>query len=222
MLSSGRLQFTAYCAHRVRRQYGFDQEVLAIIGIAASEIPIVNPFLKTRAFAYWNSVAPWVVILSSNRVGIYTTGMSNYWRELMAAMVEFRNNGRGDISHLLQACIFPLPHPHLFLATNTMTTYANRQSLGYAVWHQEGLRWMIYGDHHPPLWLRDHPHVLALGKVASNRGRRTALTGTPTTKEGQSSRSKKREAPSRDSPSKVSKKKKITAIKASGSKGVVI
>ena len=58
----------------------------------------------------------------------------------MAAMVEFRNNGRGDISHLLQACVSLLPHPRLFVATNTMTTYANRQSLGYAVWHQEELR----------------------------------------------------------------------------------
>ena len=58
----------------------------------------------------------------------------------MAAMVEFRNNGRGDISHLLQACVSLLPHPRLFVATNTMTTYANRQSLGYVVWHQEELR----------------------------------------------------------------------------------
>ncbi len=206
----------------MRKQFGFDQEVPAVMGVAASEIPIVNPFLKTRAFVYWNSVAPQVVIPSGNRVSIYTTGMSNYWRELIAVMVEFRNNGREDISHLLQACISPLPHPHLFPAINTMTTYANRQSLGYAVWCQEELRWMIFGDHHHSLWLRDHPHVPTPGKVASNRGRRTALTGTPTAKEGQSSRSKKKEAPSRDSSAKASKKKKTIVAEASGSRGVVI
>ena len=81
---------------------------------------------------------------------------------------------------------------------------------------------MIFGDHHPSLWLRDHPHVPAPGKVASNRGRRTALTGTPTAKKRQSSRSKKREAPSRDSSAKASKKKKTTVAEASGSRGVVI
>ena len=124
------------------------------------------------------------MIPSGDRVGIYTTGIRNYWRELMAAMVEFRNNGRGDISNLLQACISPLPHPRLFAATNTITTYANRQSLGYAMWRQEELRWMIFGDHHPPLWLRDHPHVPAPRKVASNRGRRTGFVGTSTTKKG--------------------------------------
>jgi hypothetical protein len=125
VLSSGRLQIIAYCAHRVRRQFGFDQEVPAIMGVAAGEIPTIDPFLKAKAFAYWSSVAPQVVIPSGDRVGIYTTGMSNYWRELMVAMVEFRNNGKRDISYLLQVCIPPLSHPHLFPAINTMTTYAN-------------------------------------------------------------------------------------------------
>ena len=52
MLSSGGFQFTAYSAHRVRRQFGFDQEMPAVMGIAAGEVPIINPFLKARAFAY--------------------------------------------------------------------------------------------------------------------------------------------------------------------------
>ena len=52
VLSSGRLQFTAYSAHRVRRQFGFDQEIPTVMGIATGEIPTINPFLKNRAFAY--------------------------------------------------------------------------------------------------------------------------------------------------------------------------
>jgi hypothetical protein len=71
------------------------------MGVAAGEIPTINPFLKARAFAYWSSVSSRVIVPSGDRVGMYTTGMSNYWRELIAAVVEFRNNGRGDISHLL-------------------------------------------------------------------------------------------------------------------------
>ena len=138
----------------------------------------------------------------------------------MAATMEFRNNGRGDIFHLLQSCISPLPHPRLFVATNTMTTYANLQSLGYAVWHQEKSRWVIFGNHHPLLWLGDHPHIPAPGKVASSRGKRIAPAGTPTAKERQSSRSKKREAPNKDSPAQASKKKKITTARAS--RGVII
>ena len=74
---------------------------------------------------------------------------------------------------------------------------------------------MIYGNHHPPLWLRDHLHILTPGKVVSNKGRKTAPAGTPTAKEKQSSRPKKREASSRDSPAQASKKKKTTAARAS-------
>ena len=81
---------------------------------------------------------------------------------------------------------------------------------------------MKFGDHHPPLWLRDHPYVPAPRKVASSRGRRTIPIGTPTAKNGQSSRSKKKEVPSRNSPAKASKKKKTVATRASGSKGVLI
>ena len=56
--------------------------------------------------------------------------------------------------------------------------------------------------------------------MASSRGRRTASTGTPSAKEKQSSRSKKREAPSKDSPAQASMKKKRSAAKAS--RGVII
>uniref|UniRef100_A0A2N9ED66 Aminotransferase-like plant mobile domain-containing protein n=1 Tax=Fagus sylvatica TaxID=28930 RepID=A0A2N9ED66_FAGSY len=211
VLSSGGFQFTAYSAHRVKRQFGFNEEVPAVMGIAVGEILIINPFLKARAFAYWSGIAPRVIVPSGDRVDVYTTGMSNYWRELMAAMVEFRNSGRGDISHLLESYTSPLPHPRLFVAINTMTTYANRQSLGYAVWYHEDSRWVIYDNHHPPLWLRDHPHIPTPGKVPSNSGRRTASAGTPAAKRKQSSKSKKRETPSKDSPAQVSKKKKTRA-----------
>uniref|UniRef100_A0A2N9FFS5 Aminotransferase-like plant mobile domain-containing protein n=1 Tax=Fagus sylvatica TaxID=28930 RepID=A0A2N9FFS5_FAGSY len=182
-------RFTVYSAHRVRKQFGFDQEVPAVMGIAAGEIPTVNPFLRDRAFAYWS--------------------------RLMAAMVEFRNSGRGDISHLLESYTSPLPHPRLFVATNTMTTYANRQSLGYAVWHYEDSRWVTHGSPHPPLWLRDHPHVAASGKAPSSRGKRNVPAGTPAAKRKQPERSNKGEAPSKDSPARASKRQKASATKGS-------
>uniref|UniRef100_A0A2N9FAE9 Aminotransferase-like plant mobile domain-containing protein n=1 Tax=Fagus sylvatica TaxID=28930 RepID=A0A2N9FAE9_FAGSY len=215
VLTSDGLRFTVYSAHRVRRQFGFDQEVPAVMGVAAGEIPVINPFLRTMAFAYWSGVAPRVIIPSGDRVGIYTTAMSNYWGGLMAAMVEFRDSGRRDISHLLESYTSPLPHPRLFTATNTMTTYANRQSLGYAVWHHEESQWVLRGSPHPPLWLRDHPHVAAPGKVPSSRGRRTASASTPTIKRKQPDRSKKGEATSKDSPVQASKRIKTTTGRVS-------
>jgi hypothetical protein len=220
VLSSDGLRFTVYSAHRVRKQFGFDQEVPAVMGVAAGEIPTLNPFLRDRVFAYWSSAAVRVIIPSGDRVGVYTTGMSNYWRGLMAAMVEFRNSGRGDISHLLESYTSPLPHPRLFVATNTMTTYANRQSLGYVVWHHEDSRWVTHGSPHPPLWLRDHPHVAASGKAPSSRGKRNVPTGASAAKRKQPERSSKGETPSKDSPARTSKRQKASAMK--GSKGTLV
>jgi hypothetical protein len=215
VLSSDGLRFTVYSAHRVRKQFGFDQEVPAVMEVAAGEIPTLNPFLRDRAFAYWSSAAARVIIPNGDRVGVYTTGMNNYWRGLMAAMVEFRNSGRGDISHLLESYTSPLPHPRLFVATNTMTTYANRQSLGYVVWHHEDSRWVTHGSPHPPLWLRDHPHVAASGKAPSSRGKRNVPTGASAAKRKQPERSSKGETPSKDSPAQASKKQKASAMKGS-------
>ena len=79
---------------------------------------------------------------------------------------------------------------------------------------------MLFGDHHPSWWLKDHPHVSASGKVASNRRRKTAFAGTPTAKGGQSSKFKKRAAPSRDSLAQASKKKRTLGAKAG--RGVLI
>ena len=81
---------------------------------------------------------------------------------------------------------------------------------------------MKFGDHHPPLWLREHPNVPVPRKVASRKGRRTVPIGTPTTKKGKSSRSKKREASNNGSPVKASKKKKIVAAMANGSRRIMI
>uniref|UniRef100_A0A2N9HAT9 Aminotransferase-like plant mobile domain-containing protein n=1 Tax=Fagus sylvatica TaxID=28930 RepID=A0A2N9HAT9_FAGSY len=152
------------------------------------EIPTLNPFLRDRAFAYWSSAAARVIIPKC---------------------------GRGDISHLLESYTSPLPHPRLFVATNTMTTYANRQSLGYVVWHHEDSRWVTHGSPHPPLWLRDHPHVAASGKAPSSRGKRNVPTGASAAKRKQPERSSKGETPSKDSPAQASKKQKASAMKGS-------
>jgi hypothetical protein len=74
---------------------------------------------------------------------------------------------------------------------------------------------VLHGSPHPPLWLRDHPHVAAPGKVPSSRGRRTASASTPTIKRKQPDRSKKGEATSKDSPVQASKRIKTTTGRVS-------
>ena len=79
------------------------------------------------------------------------------------------------------------------------------------------------GDHHPPLWLKEHPYIPAPKKVASSRGRRTApIDASPAKKKKKVAKTKKRATPSSVSLAKTLKKKKIAAAKTGTTKGVVI
>jgi hypothetical protein len=177
VLTHDGLLFTSYCAHRVRRQFGYDQEVPATMAVIADALPTINPFIKSRAFAYWSSTIPEVVIPSGDRIGICTMGMIQYWRGLMTSMLEFRSSGHESIEHLFPLCKAPSTNPQLFAATNTVTTYSTKQGLGYVVWRNDLSKWMTYSKRHPSAWLEENPnHVSAPEKVASKRGKRITAT----------------------------------------------
>uniref|UniRef100_A0A2N9ESA1 Aminotransferase-like plant mobile domain-containing protein n=1 Tax=Fagus sylvatica TaxID=28930 RepID=A0A2N9ESA1_FAGSY len=177
VLTHNGLLFTSYCAHRVRRQFGYDQEVPATMATAADVLPTINPFIKSRAFAYWRSAIPEVVIPSGDRIGICTSGMKQYWRDLMTSMLEFRSSGYESLEHLLPLCKAPSTNPQLFAATNTVTTYSTKQGLGYVVWRNDLSKWMTYSKGHPSSWLEENPdHISAPEKVASKRGKRITAT----------------------------------------------
>uniref|UniRef100_A0A2N9GR74 Aminotransferase-like plant mobile domain-containing protein n=1 Tax=Fagus sylvatica TaxID=28930 RepID=A0A2N9GR74_FAGSY len=121
-------------------------------------------------------------------VGMYTTGMSNYWRELIAAVV-VRVQKQWERRYLPFAVgmHFSLTSSSFISRHEHYDYICNPPKFGLCgVCIKEELRWMIFGDHHPPLWLKDHPHVFAPGKVASSRGKRIVLIGTPIAKKGQS------------------------------------
>ena len=89
VLTHDGLHFTSYCVHRVRRQFGYDQEVPTTMELVADILPTINPFIKACAFAYWSTIILEVVIPSGERVGICTMGMNHYWQDLMTSMLEF-------------------------------------------------------------------------------------------------------------------------------------
>uniref|UniRef100_A0A2N9HSL8 Aminotransferase-like plant mobile domain-containing protein n=1 Tax=Fagus sylvatica TaxID=28930 RepID=A0A2N9HSL8_FAGSY len=208
VLTHDGLLFTSYCAHRVRRQFGYDQEVPATMAVIADALPTINPFIKSRAFAYWSSTIPEVVIPSGDRIGICTMGMIQYWRGLMTSMLEFRSSGHESIEHLFPLCKAPSTNPQLFAATNTVTTYSTKQGLGYVVWRNDLSKWMTYSKRHPSAWLEENPnHVSAPEKVASKRGKRITATVS-------GSKRKKSAAPEKSISKDVSGKKIVRKTRA--------
>ena len=101
----------------------------------------------------------------------------------MTSILEFRNSGNESIEHLLHMCKAPSPNLQLFVATNTVTTYATIQGLGYVVWRGDLSKWMTYSKRHPFAWLKANPNNIPTPKkVASKRGKRVTATASSSKK----------------------------------------
>uniref|UniRef100_A0A2N9GHJ1 Aminotransferase-like plant mobile domain-containing protein n=1 Tax=Fagus sylvatica TaxID=28930 RepID=A0A2N9GHJ1_FAGSY len=213
VLSSDGLRFTVYSAHRVRKQFGFDQEVPAVMGVAAGEIPTLCERLElllTGAVSFRVIIpdAPLFTQGSPRRVdtGRKTFQFVKEWRISLDLGIWLMSGYPG-----ITGCGTNLLHA----VESTMLLAAKSPKLGLCVWHHEDSRWVTHGSPHPPLWLRDHPHVAASGKAPSSRGKRNVPTGASAAKRKQPERSSKGETPSKDSPAQASKRQKASAMKGS-------
>ena len=58
--------------------------------------PNLAPFIKGRAFAYWEGQLSRIMVPSGHRFGFNTSSMNAYWQRLTHSMVEYVNVGRSD------------------------------------------------------------------------------------------------------------------------------
>ena len=65
ILSATGLEFTPYCPQRVKRQFGLDHDVPASLREATPPFPSLAPFIKSRAFAYWEGKVNRIMIPSA-------------------------------------------------------------------------------------------------------------------------------------------------------------
>ena len=64
ILSATSVEFTPYCPQRVKRQFGLDQDVPASLQEAMPPSSSLAPFIRSRAFAYWEGKVNRVMIPS--------------------------------------------------------------------------------------------------------------------------------------------------------------
>ena len=96
ILSATGVSFIPYCLQRVKRQFGFDQDVSTDPQEVTTSSPNLLPFIKSRAFAYWEGQVSRIMVPSGHRFGFNTSSMNAYWQRLTHSMVEYVNVGRSD------------------------------------------------------------------------------------------------------------------------------
>jgi hypothetical protein len=72
--------FVPYCPQRVKRQFGFDQDMPASPQEVMTSSPNLAPFIKSRAFAHWEGQVSRIMVLSGHRFGFNTSSMNAYWQ----------------------------------------------------------------------------------------------------------------------------------------------
>uniref|UniRef100_A0A2N9EQH2 Aminotransferase-like plant mobile domain-containing protein n=1 Tax=Fagus sylvatica TaxID=28930 RepID=A0A2N9EQH2_FAGSY len=165
------VEYTHYCANRVRRQFGLDQGVPGSPSETLPRTPSIAPFLNDRAFDYWSQSVSRMVIPCGGRLGICTVAMQEYWLRVAVAMADYVNQGRGTRVPLSNHHAHPVETMTLSPPTQTAISYADRQNLGFAEWDGSRDGWILYSTKFPSGWKESVKVVEERLRLDSKRGK---------------------------------------------------
>uniref|UniRef100_A0A2N9H782 Aminotransferase-like plant mobile domain-containing protein n=1 Tax=Fagus sylvatica TaxID=28930 RepID=A0A2N9H782_FAGSY len=174
------VEFTPYCPYRVKRQFGFDQDVPTSLQEATPPFSNSAPFIRSRAFAYWEGKVNRIMIPSGHRFGFNTASMNAYWQRLAHAMIGYVNSGRSNKAPISSHCKLQISSLCFSPPSQSAIAYDNSQKLGFAEWDETRNGWIVYTTHFPVGW-----------KESGSKKRAHSLkkTSSKKTKAGKKSRS---------------------------------
>ena len=110
------------------------------------------PFIRSRAFAYWEGKVNCIMILSGRRFGFNTASMNAYWQRLAHAMIGYVNSGRSNKAPISSHCKLQISSLCFSHPSQSAITYDNSQKLGFAEWDETRNGWVVYTTHFPVGW----------------------------------------------------------------------
>lgn len=153
VLSSTGPRYTHYSAHRVLRQFGFDQDVPPLFNDTVPSLPSLDPFMRLQAFSYWSKRSPQFVVPNSQRGVFASSGYVGYWRRVQKSFTDYAGSGvigrvpNPDISSA------PTSNKRLSLPTAGVVSTAMSSKTGFAEWHASREGWVTYAQDFPENWL---------------------------------------------------------------------
>ena len=87
-LSSGP-KYTHYSAHRVLRQFGFDQDIPPMFKEVVPSLPSLDPFLRLQAFFYWSRRSSQFVVPVSQHAVFGSNGFFGYRRRIQKSFLDY-------------------------------------------------------------------------------------------------------------------------------------
>jgi hypothetical protein len=133
-----------YNPHRVRRQFGLDQDVPSANVVVFNCDTVMAPFIIIRASKYWSDLSIRVTIPVGMRVGNLTSHMYRYWDRLNEAFAKYVKSGYDTVS-ISKMPKIPLTNPRLKPYSLSLTTYSRKEGCGFAEWDAGCHSWIVHG-----------------------------------------------------------------------------
>ena len=126
-------KYIYYSAHRVLRQFGFDQDIPSVFKEVVPSLSSLNPFLRLQAFSYWSRMSPYFVVPNSQRVVFTSIGFIGYWRRIQKSFLDFVGSGIIGRVPDLDLDLFSIPsyNKHLALPTAGVVLAAISSKTGF-------------------------------------------------------------------------------------------
>uniref|UniRef100_A0A2N9E1E4 Aminotransferase-like plant mobile domain-containing protein n=1 Tax=Fagus sylvatica TaxID=28930 RepID=A0A2N9E1E4_FAGSY len=133
-----------YNPHRVRRQFGLDQDVPSANVVVFDCDTVIAPLIVIRATKYWFDLSVRVTIPTDMRVGNLTSHMYRYWDRLNEAFAKYVKSGYDTIS-ISKMPKIPLTNPRFKPYSLSLTTYSRKEGYGFAEWDAGCHSWIMHG-----------------------------------------------------------------------------
>jgi hypothetical protein len=218
ILSATGVSFIPYCPQRVKRQFGFDQDMPTGPQEATSSIPDLGLFIKSCAFAHWEGEISRIMVPSGHRFGFNTPSMNTYWQQLTDAMVEYVNIGRSDKTPISIHRKPQTSNPCLSPPSQSAISYSNSQKLGFAEWDEIRGGWIAYTIHLPARW-RDSINIVEERLIMPSKREKRNKRDAPVDVAMEKTSKKPAHSPQKTPPKKTkvgNKGKSATSVSVSG------
>ena len=128
-------RYTHYSAHRVLRQFGFDQDIPPVFKDVVPSLPSLDSFLRPQDFSYWSKRSPQFVVTNSERGVFVSSGFAGYWRRVQKSFVNYVGSGKIEKVPNPDILSTPLSNKRLSLPTTGIVSAVISSKTGFTEWH---------------------------------------------------------------------------------------
>ena len=171
-------RYTHYSAHRVLRQFGFDQDIPPVFKDIVHSLPSLDPFLRVQAFSYWLRRSSQFVVPNSQMGVFVSSGFVGYWRRVQKSFSDYIGSGKIGRVPDLNILSAPTFYRHLSLPIAGIVSTAISSKKGFVEWHASRGGWVCYAQDFPETWLECNHIVGTSSSVPIKRGAVEAIGAT--------------------------------------------